>query len=339
MGATSAVGSYAWHHIALQTAVDNAAKTLASVQAFQFNRIEMITLAGSVEEYRIRSLIDGAFIAGQGNGGCALSTSCRDDFQALSKALVESVNRYTKLLNLANQAMYGMDLPSLKSNISSVLTVMSDPTFSITYNQPGLQRPYLYYALHMDTTQNPLRGYVGTAQACDILGQTLPQCFVAVGPRMKLFSLGDIGLTPPYSQYSTFAPSLRTNTTFSPIIADFWNPLKVEISACDDVQLGPLLPQMIITAHAAAEPEASVFMARNNSAFDNFNCGSSCIDYFPKESWAKGRDQQWDWYDPNWQTPVGMWTTGDLMVWFSPILVQPTYNPITRPRAGAKCDS
>ena len=66
IGAFCGVGIYAQWHIRAQTAADNAARTLASIQAFQFNRIELIILAGSMEEYRLRSLMNGAIISAHG---------------------------------------------------------------------------------------------------------------------------------------------------------------------------------------------------------------------------------------------------------------------------------
>jgi hypothetical protein len=89
-----------------QNAADAAAASLLSVQTTRFNQMEMTLYALSLDEWRIRNLIESLVLVVQGGGGCQNQTppfvagvatsACGVAYTALRTALVAAVYRYTQ---------------------------------------------------------------------------------------------------------------------------------------------------------------------------------------------------------------------------------------------------
>jgi hypothetical protein len=81
-----------------QNAPDSVATAALSVQANQWNKMMTILYTADIEEWRIRHLIEGMFLAQNYSGGCISGTgtgSCLRIYNALQKHYYKAVNRYT----------------------------------------------------------------------------------------------------------------------------------------------------------------------------------------------------------------------------------------------------
>jgi hypothetical protein len=81
-----------------QNAADSMATAALSVQATQWNKMMTILYAADVEEWRIRHLIEGMYVAQNYSGGCHSGAgvgSCLNIYTALQKQYYKSVTRYT----------------------------------------------------------------------------------------------------------------------------------------------------------------------------------------------------------------------------------------------------
>jgi hypothetical protein len=81
-----------------QNAADSMASAALSVQATQWNKMMTILYAADIEEWRIRHLIEGMYVAQNFSGGCLTGTgtgSCLRIYNAMQTQYVKAVNRYT----------------------------------------------------------------------------------------------------------------------------------------------------------------------------------------------------------------------------------------------------
>jgi hypothetical protein len=89
-----------------QNAADAAAASLLSVQTTRFNQMEMTLYALSLDEWRIRNLVESMVLVVQGGGGCQNQTpawtagkatsACGVAYTALRNAYVAALYRYTQ---------------------------------------------------------------------------------------------------------------------------------------------------------------------------------------------------------------------------------------------------
>jgi hypothetical protein len=78
-----------------QNAADTMAVVILNTQATRWNKLSMALYAADVEEWRIRSLIEGMINAVNLNGGCGTTARCMAIYQALQPQYYKAVNRYT----------------------------------------------------------------------------------------------------------------------------------------------------------------------------------------------------------------------------------------------------
>jgi hypothetical protein len=79
-----------------QNAADAAATAALSIQATQWNKMTALLYATDIEEWRMRSLIQGMIDASNGNGGCnKASGGCLLLYNAMQQQYDKSVARYT----------------------------------------------------------------------------------------------------------------------------------------------------------------------------------------------------------------------------------------------------
>jgi Putative Flp pilus-assembly TadE/G-like len=87
--------------IRAQNAADAAAAAALSVQTQNWNQQLSLVYAASLEEWRIRNLLNGLQAAAYGDPGCG--GSCQATFDALKTEYIRAVNRYTKDVELVNR--------------------------------------------------------------------------------------------------------------------------------------------------------------------------------------------------------------------------------------------
>ncbi len=91
--------------IRAQNAADAAAAGALSVQTSAWNQQMAVMYAASVEEWRIRNLLEAMVVAAHGDAGCAKggSTNCQPLYKSLKDQYVQAVARYTTDVQLMNR--------------------------------------------------------------------------------------------------------------------------------------------------------------------------------------------------------------------------------------------
>ncbi len=91
--------------IRAQNAADAAAAGALSVQTSAWNQQMAVMYAASVEEWRIRNLLEAMVVASTGDSGCARgnSTNCQPLYKGLKDQYAQAVARYTTDVQLMNR--------------------------------------------------------------------------------------------------------------------------------------------------------------------------------------------------------------------------------------------
>jgi len=89
--------------IRAQNAADAAATAALSVQTQTWNQQLSLVYAASLEEWRIRHLLNGLQAAAYGDPGCGNHGTCQASFDEMKKEYIRAVNRYTQDLDLVNR--------------------------------------------------------------------------------------------------------------------------------------------------------------------------------------------------------------------------------------------
>jgi hypothetical protein len=182
-----------------QNAADSMATAALSVQATQWNKMMMILYTADVEEWRIRHLIEGMYVAQNESGGCVPYTngvgSCLRIYNALQTQYYKAVNRYTKDV----QMMQAFSTPGASSQQADATTVMQKGKASCSGPTPVVDCSFTYHLIdygHRTTTM--------------LAGKDA--FFMKIGP------------------FTTVDPS----AVLTPV-AD-WEPAQMEIATCATVQ-------------------------------------------------------------------------------------------------------
>jgi len=106
-----------------QNAADSIATAALSVQATQWNKMMTILYIADVEEWRIRHLIEGMYVAQNFSGGCANGTgtgSCVKIYTAMRLQYNKAVNRYSTDIQML-QAIVSHTASSQQADATSIV--------------------------------------------------------------------------------------------------------------------------------------------------------------------------------------------------------------------------
>lgn len=215
--------------IRAQNAADAAAQALLAIQTERWNMMTSMLYASSVEEYRIRHLLDGILLASVGSGGCdsanrtfpsvapGSGTTCENTYQRLSAYYQKAVNRYTTDVLLVNDitaratnANWAADAQALFTHLK---TNCNNPT-STTPNLDGGDCMFQYTLNGVAYRTLSTSGYG--------LASPLNDAYVVLVPTQGYASAVSPYNTPDYENQALFAPPM------------------VDVVVCSKVQ--PLIP-------------------------------------------------------------------------------------------------
>jgi hypothetical protein len=117
--------------IRAQNAADAAAQALLAIQTERWNMMTAMLYASSVEEYRIRHILDGILLAENGAGGCDSDvskfdttggTTCSSAYTALVAQYQKAVNRYTNDVMLLNDVTTPATIDNWTADANTLFT-------------------------------------------------------------------------------------------------------------------------------------------------------------------------------------------------------------------------
>lgn len=143
-GATISLGDQMRWQIRAQNAADSAAYAQLAVQVQEYNRMNVLLYAASIEEFRIRKLQSGMALAARNNGSCTAwpnhqydttiftttpnaGNSCMEFFFQLRPKLAQAVNRFTTLTNLVNRATASENFTTQKADGARLIGLLGTP--------------------------------------------------------------------------------------------------------------------------------------------------------------------------------------------------------------------
>lgn len=122
-------GNILWWQIRAQNAADNAAQAAATTQAQDFNRINLTLYTMTIEEFRIRGIIEAVYNVANKQGGCQLKAStstfaneCFDDYKTLTIAYLRAENRYSRDVQLLSEESNNMDIGTQQYDMTGILS-------------------------------------------------------------------------------------------------------------------------------------------------------------------------------------------------------------------------
>ncbi len=137
--------------IRAQNAADAAAQALLAIQTERWNMMSEMLYASSVEEYRIRHLLDGILLAEGGAGGCDSHnlkfdkggdpTTCEVTHATLVAFYQRAVNRYTKDVMLLNDVATPATIDNWAADANKLFTHLkgqcNDASATVAHNDGG----------------------------------------------------------------------------------------------------------------------------------------------------------------------------------------------------------
>jgi hypothetical protein len=126
--------------IRAQNAADSAAQAILTLQTQEFNAMNAALYAAAVEEYRVRSLLNGMVLASHEQGGCRQGAllsfaatapakiQCDIVEQNLENAYNQAVSRYTDDVITLQRTTATLNLPNVISDSQALLTRIKDCT-------------------------------------------------------------------------------------------------------------------------------------------------------------------------------------------------------------------
>jgi hypothetical protein len=130
-----------------QNAADSVATAALSVQATQWNKMMTILYSADIEEWRIRHLIEGMYVAQNFSGGCAPGTgvgSCLRIYNALQKQYYKAVNRYTTDV----QMMQTVASPGAASQAADAMAIIQKGKASCLSATPVVDCSFTYHLIN-----------------------------------------------------------------------------------------------------------------------------------------------------------------------------------------------
>lgn len=128
--------------IRAQNAADAAAQSIMTLQAQQFNQMEIMLYTSGVEEYRVRRLLDAILLASHDQGGCPDDATCESIYQALRTQFLISTQRYTNDVIMTQRVTASMNFDTLQSDSAALLGRLT--TGAPCTNGTGLDCTFTY---------------------------------------------------------------------------------------------------------------------------------------------------------------------------------------------------
>ncbi|MGH7728434.1 MAG: pilus assembly protein TadG-related protein [Vulcanimicrobiaceae bacterium] len=364
-------GNYIRWQIRAQNAADAAAAAVLAIQAERWNELNETLYATNVEEYRIRTLLNGMLLAANNSGGCTRvrrSTtdfgpyavgSCPEVFQNLEGAYIQAVNRYTGDATLINDIAASATKSRISADATALLAHIDGPAYC---NLPGASTLHpdggdcaMQYTLEPFTYRS---GSTTVGNPSD-LGAVVKDARTTYVQSLSSQDYGG-GSPPPFAQNAENEA--------------LWAPLEAEVDTCAPVP--PIIPNFgpihLATQYAIGRAAATNVMVEQDwlqpgAVFDPDRAGGPTNSPFqPEETYTTDPTASttgagsvtgggYDWYAVNFggNTTYAYGTVGGkrydayvepfagnemsvLTGWWNPISIPPT---ATAPAPATVCGS
>lgn len=108
--------------IRAQNTADSAAQAILSLQTQEFNAMNAALYAASIEEYRIRALLNGMVLASHQQGGCGNLTDCSSVENQLESKYDQAVSRYTDDVKTLQRVTATLTYGNVKNDAKALLS-------------------------------------------------------------------------------------------------------------------------------------------------------------------------------------------------------------------------